>query len=295
MSIQDSNMPDARPGAPLLQESDLVVRVFSRKKLGEARRRTDHPILVSAQMIHQLRNMTLKDASKELGLSATALKSVCRRVGIMAWPFKTAKDTRNVKKSRSVTAVRASAWPDDGDTTAPKTPPSAVPTPPPSPTPTSKCIESPPWCVVATPTHEIELLEMPRKPAVTTPEHCNVPPSRPAKDTSVHGARTLPRPQSFPGDVAPLRGYVGVSQAASYGAHMMDGALTARTTPAHAGGPHHPHARLGARPLPLPHFFTAAHDLSVPTPEELIGLAPSTPSAPGGIPWEGGEFIREHV
>jgi hypothetical protein len=66
MSIQDSNMPDARPGAPLLQESDLVVRVFSRKKLGEARRRTDHPILVSAQMIHQLRNMTLKDASKEL-------------------------------------------------------------------------------------------------------------------------------------------------------------------------------------------------------------------------------------
>ncbi|KAJ1479066.1 hypothetical protein T484DRAFT_1959671 [Baffinella frigidus] len=151
-------MSDDRPGAPLsprgagvgprpAQESERVLRVFPRRKLGEASRSADHAVLVSVEMIHEFRNMSMKDAAKKLGLPPTAMKGACRRLGIMAWPFKTAKDTRNVKRWRNEriwaeAAARASAMADDSDTSAPKTPPSAVLTPPP-PTPTFKCIQSP--------------------------------------------------------------------------------------------------------------------------------------------------------
>ena len=74
--IGDSNMSDARPGAPLsplgqpcnspAHETARVVRVFARRKLGEAVRSADHPILLSVETVLQFRNISLKDAAIQL-------------------------------------------------------------------------------------------------------------------------------------------------------------------------------------------------------------------------------------
>jgi len=74
--IGDSDMSDARPGAPLsplgqpcnspAHEIARVVRVFARRKLGEAVRSADHPILLSVEMVLQFRNISLKDAAIQL-------------------------------------------------------------------------------------------------------------------------------------------------------------------------------------------------------------------------------------
>jgi hypothetical protein len=50
----------------LTDDAPPSVRVFARRKLGEARRSIDHPLFISVEMVRQLRNISLKDASKEL-------------------------------------------------------------------------------------------------------------------------------------------------------------------------------------------------------------------------------------
>jgi len=42
------------------------VRVFARRKVGEARRSTDLPLFISAEILRQYQDMSLKDASREL-------------------------------------------------------------------------------------------------------------------------------------------------------------------------------------------------------------------------------------
>ena len=73
--IGDSNMSDARPGAPLsplglsnspAHETARVVKVFARRKLGEAVRSAEHPIILSVEMLLQFRNISLKDAAMQL-------------------------------------------------------------------------------------------------------------------------------------------------------------------------------------------------------------------------------------
>ncbi|KAJ1464758.1 hypothetical protein T484DRAFT_3642136, partial [Baffinella frigidus] len=266
-SIGDIEDSKTRPGTPLSPEPARVVRVFTRRKLGEVERTADQAIVVSVEKILHFQNMPLKDASKELvrtcqltlaqsnheiprtlldcrrGLSSTAFKGVCRRLGIMAWPFKTAKDTRNVKRAR------ASATPDDSNTAAPKTPPSAFPTPPPSPTPPHckrrKSMQSAPSSEVSTPQSYKSIehnrlppavlrLTPPARPSTATPAH---PPFHRPPSPRALGAHVLAgwvsedaRPSmATPAPAGAVRGFPVVSHAAAcdaaYTALLQSGAL----------------------------------------------------------------------
>jgi hypothetical protein len=82
-------------------EAELA-RVFPRRKRGEAIRATDKPVLLTSEMLSTHFGKTLKEAAKALGLCPTALKSVCRKLGIHRWPYKTLR--RPASSGQSVSA-----------------------------------------------------------------------------------------------------------------------------------------------------------------------------------------------
>lgn len=63
---------------------------------GDDKGRGHEPILITMEVMMGLFHLPLVQASKHLGLSPTAIKSVCRRLGIKKWPFRalSAKSTR---------------------------------------------------------------------------------------------------------------------------------------------------------------------------------------------------------
>lgn len=80
-----------RPG-----EAQRVARVFMRKKQGENRRSSDEPVLFTIDSLRPLFTLPIKEAAARMNLCPTALKSVCRKLGINRWPF---KQHRNSTKS----------------------------------------------------------------------------------------------------------------------------------------------------------------------------------------------------
>jgi hypothetical protein len=80
-----------RPG-----EAQRVARVFMRKKQGENRRSSDEPVLFTIESLRPLFTLPIKEAAARMNLCPTALKSVCRKLGINRWPF---KQHRNSTKS----------------------------------------------------------------------------------------------------------------------------------------------------------------------------------------------------
>ena len=70
------------PGEP------LAARVFIRKKQGQRHRSCDEPVLITLELIQPLFDLSIKEAALRLNLCPTALKNVCRKLGIARWPFK---------------------------------------------------------------------------------------------------------------------------------------------------------------------------------------------------------------
>eukprot|EP00960_Hanusia_phi_P044016 756411-Hanusia_phi.AAC.2 len=66
-----------------------VARVFPRRKRGENGEveRARNGITLSHQDLTALFHLRQSDAAQQLGISLTALKSACRHVGIMKWPY----------------------------------------------------------------------------------------------------------------------------------------------------------------------------------------------------------------
>jgi len=65
-----------------------VARVFPRRKAGELIRSTDKPVLLTKEMLLPYFGTPLRNAAWNMGLCPTALKSVCRKLGITRWPYK---------------------------------------------------------------------------------------------------------------------------------------------------------------------------------------------------------------
>jgi len=61
------------------------VQVFPRKKAGQSTR--SNPLFLSESDISSLFHMKQAEAANHLGLSVTALKNACRKLGIMKWPY----------------------------------------------------------------------------------------------------------------------------------------------------------------------------------------------------------------
>ena len=71
--------------------SDAQVWLFPRRKLGEGATPSTEkgraPLKVGIESIQPLFGLPQKDAAKALGISLTALKQVCRKLGVVRWPY----------------------------------------------------------------------------------------------------------------------------------------------------------------------------------------------------------------
>mmetsp|Transcript_20846 Transcript_20846/g.51233 ORF Transcript_20846/g.51233 Transcript_20846/m.51233 type:complete len:218 (+) Transcript_20846:660-1313(+) len=68
---------------------DGVVTLFPRRKAGQTRPGGGRgPVVLNLEMLEQFYGVPLHVAAKKLGICQTAIKKVCRRLGIKKWPYK---------------------------------------------------------------------------------------------------------------------------------------------------------------------------------------------------------------
>ena len=65
---------------------DFIV-VMPRLKTRQEQREITNPVVLSMDVLRQLMSMPLCSAAATLGLSSTAMKKACRRLGVQRWPY----------------------------------------------------------------------------------------------------------------------------------------------------------------------------------------------------------------
>uniref|UniRef100_A0A7S0LX11 RWP-RK domain-containing protein n=1 Tax=Cryptomonas curvata TaxID=233186 RepID=A0A7S0LX11_9CRYP len=82
------------------KSNEDVLTLFPRRKAGQAPQEGGKgPVVLSVELLEKFYGMPLHTAAKKLGICQTAIKKVCRRLGIKKWPY---KDTRvPVKRDES--------------------------------------------------------------------------------------------------------------------------------------------------------------------------------------------------
>ena len=100
-SCHASGMPPAK---------NVRVQLFPRRKAGDQvyPEKGRQPVKVDLETISSMFGMPQPEAARVLDLSLTALKQVCRKLGITRWPYK--RPCKRGKRSRSneTTALRSS-------------------------------------------------------------------------------------------------------------------------------------------------------------------------------------------
>mmetsp|Transcript_45857 Transcript_45857/g.110378 ORF Transcript_45857/g.110378 Transcript_45857/m.110378 type:complete len:293 (+) Transcript_45857:71-949(+) len=91
---------------------------------GGATAKAQQPIALSRALLSSLFHLPLSEASYRLGLSATSIKKVCRKIGIAKWPY---KSKRRAPAASSPGSVTSSGSADDFATAAPASTPSSAP------------------------------------------------------------------------------------------------------------------------------------------------------------------------
>eukprot|EP00292_Cryptomonas_paramecium_P014075 CAMPEP_0113696770 /NCGR_PEP_ID=MMETSP0038_2-20120614/21714_1 /TAXON_ID=2898 /ORGANISM="Cryptomonas paramecium" /LENGTH=235 /DNA_ID=CAMNT_0000619609 /DNA_START=51 /DNA_END=754 /DNA_ORIENTATION=+ /assembly_acc=CAM_ASM_000170 len=75
--------------------------IFPRRKMGEPssehRDRYKTPVILTKEILSKYFKSPLLVAAKELGISGTAMKNICRKFGIAKWPY---RDCRILNRSR---------------------------------------------------------------------------------------------------------------------------------------------------------------------------------------------------
>mmetsp|Transcript_15659 Transcript_15659/g.24329 ORF Transcript_15659/g.24329 Transcript_15659/m.24329 type:complete len:247 (+) Transcript_15659:214-954(+) len=68
---------------------DDIVTLFPRRKAGQTRPGGGRgPVVLTLELLQQFYGMPLHVAAKQLGICQTAIKKVCRKLGIKKWPYK---------------------------------------------------------------------------------------------------------------------------------------------------------------------------------------------------------------
>ena len=65
-----------------------VNTIFPRRKQGQHARINSQPVVLDEAALSQLFTLPLHKAAVKLGISATAMKSACRKLGIKKWPYR---------------------------------------------------------------------------------------------------------------------------------------------------------------------------------------------------------------
>ena len=69
--------------------------IFPRRKAGERTRVNSKPVVLNDAILRQLFTVPLHEAAVRLGISATAMKSGCRKLGIKKWPYRSSYGVKN--------------------------------------------------------------------------------------------------------------------------------------------------------------------------------------------------------
>ena len=67
---------------------DDISLIFTRRRAGQKARFSNEPVSLSRKKLQEFFDLPLKDAASILGISMTALKKACRRMGLERWPYR---------------------------------------------------------------------------------------------------------------------------------------------------------------------------------------------------------------
>mmetsp|Transcript_12473 Transcript_12473/g.18126 ORF Transcript_12473/g.18126 Transcript_12473/m.18126 type:complete len:277 (-) Transcript_12473:302-1132(-) len=90
---------------------DDIITLFPRRKAGQTRLGGGRgPVVLTLELLQKFYGMPLHVAANQLGICQTAIKKVCRRLGIMKWPYKEMRmpSDRHPEKSEADTRDAAS-------------------------------------------------------------------------------------------------------------------------------------------------------------------------------------------
>merc|ERR1719183_3381279 len=76
--------------------------IFPRRKQGQHARTNSQPVVMNEATLSQLFTLPLHKAAIQLGISATAMKSACRKLGIKKWPYRALSLASTAKVQRKV-------------------------------------------------------------------------------------------------------------------------------------------------------------------------------------------------
>jgi len=93
---EDGDGDDGEAGGPGggvdMSAIDSDFKIFPRRKGGQSKKCAESaPVIITAELLQTCFDMPLVHAAKKLGICATALKKVCRKLGIHKWPYKEMK------------------------------------------------------------------------------------------------------------------------------------------------------------------------------------------------------------
>jgi len=69
--------------------------IFPRRKAGQHARTSVKPVVLTESALSPMFSLPLHEAAARLGISATALKSACRKLNIKKWPYRTVQSAKN--------------------------------------------------------------------------------------------------------------------------------------------------------------------------------------------------------
>lgn len=93
-----SDAPTRTPSPPEAHADEAATSnntIFPRRKAGERTRVNSKPVVLNDAILRQLFTLPLHEAAVRLGISATAMKSACRKLGIKKWPYRSSYGVKN--------------------------------------------------------------------------------------------------------------------------------------------------------------------------------------------------------
>lgn len=84
-----------------LSSQNSMNTIFPRRKAGQHARLNSKPVVLNETTLRKLFALPLHEAATTLGISATAMKSACRKLGIKKWPYRTVQSTKTAAARRA--------------------------------------------------------------------------------------------------------------------------------------------------------------------------------------------------
>lgn len=86
--VSQSSKPSSSASLSPVNADDQPI-IFPRRKAGQSKKNGSKAgVVVTLEILEQVFDMPLHRACKSLGVCATAFKKVCRKLGVMKWPYK---------------------------------------------------------------------------------------------------------------------------------------------------------------------------------------------------------------